>query len=119
MIRTVCYDQLGVTIFTAGQLAYVCGVQPRTTNKWIDAGLVDGSFRLPGSGHRRITREGIEKFLRDQGIPLDRLIDYIEKAKRERDEMRAQRTVARKKSAAKHRLKTAGHKTTNDTTGVA
>lgn len=119
MSRNVCYDQLGVTIFTAGQMAYVCGVQLRTANKWIDAGLVEGAFRLPGSAHRRVTYPGLEKFLRDQGMPLDRLTDYVEKARRERAEMKADRSVRRKKAAKKHKLKIAEDRSANGTAGVA
>lgn len=107
MIRNVCYDQLGVNIFTAGQVAYVCGVQLRTANKWIDAGLLEGSFRLPGSAHRRVPYPGLEKFLRDQGMPLDRLTDYVAKSKQERAEMKVDRSARRKAASVKHKLKVA------------
>lgn len=51
--------------YTSGHLAKLFVVSPRTVNKWIDAGLMPGSYRLPLGIDRRVPREGVMKFLED------------------------------------------------------
>lgn len=60
--------------FTTGQAAKICGVAIRTVQKWLDSGKLKG-FRVPASNHRRITRDTLGRFLRDNGMPLSRLDD--------------------------------------------
>lgn len=59
-------------IFTTGEAAKICGVAPRTVTKWMDAGYLKG-YRLPGGQDRRFLRASLEKFLRENGMPLDAL----------------------------------------------
>jgi len=56
-------------IFSTGKAAKIVGVCPRTLNKWIDTGKLEG-FRIPGSLHRRVTRESLIKFLNSSGMPI-------------------------------------------------
>lgn len=56
--------------FTSGEVADLCGgVSYRTAQKWIDAGLMRG-YRLPGSKDRRVPREELVRFMRENGMPL-------------------------------------------------
>jgi excisionase family DNA binding protein len=59
-------------VFTAGQVAKICNVAPRTVSKWFDSGLLRG-YRIPGSKERRIPREQLIKFLKKHGMPLREL----------------------------------------------
>ena len=59
-------------IYTTGQVSRICQVATSTVNKWFDSGQLKG-FRVPGSRHRRIPRENLAKFLRENGISLERL----------------------------------------------
>ncbi len=54
--------------YTTGAAAKVLKVCPATVRKWTVSGVL-GSYRLPG-GHRRITREEIERFAREYSIPI-------------------------------------------------
>ncbi len=58
--------------FTTGQVAEICHVTIPTVIKWIDSGKLKG-FRLPGSKSRRVTRDDLVQFMRENNIPLDRL----------------------------------------------
>ena len=60
------------TIFTAGEVAKICKVAPRTVFKWFDSGRLRG-YRIPGSQDRRIPREHLIRFLKEHGMPLDGL----------------------------------------------
>lgn len=51
-------------VFTTGEVAQLCMVAPRTVSKWFDCGRLRG-FRIPGSQDRRIPREHLERFLKE------------------------------------------------------
>lgn len=53
------------TVYTASQY---CNVSSKTIINWIDAGHIK-AYRTVG-GHRRIKREDLEYFMRQQGIPI-------------------------------------------------
>src|SRR4051812_22711526 len=59
-------------VFTTGQVAKICQVAPRTVSKWFDSGKLRG-YRIPGSQDRRIPREHLIRFLKDNGMPLGSL----------------------------------------------
>jgi excisionase family DNA binding protein len=59
-------------VFTTGQVAKICQVAPRTVSKWFDSGKLRG-YRIPGSQDRRIPRDHLIKFLKDNGMPLGHL----------------------------------------------
>jgi excisionase family DNA binding protein len=59
-------------VFTTGQVAKLCKVAPRTVCKWFDAGKLRG-YRIPGSQDRRVPRDNLLRFLRENGMPLDDL----------------------------------------------
>ena len=52
-------------VFTTGQVAKICKVAPRTVSKWFDSGRLKG-YRIPGSQDRRIPREYLIRFLKEQ-----------------------------------------------------
>jgi len=57
-------------LFTTGEAAEVCRVSQQTIIRCFDAGRLDG-FRVPGSRFRRIPRQNLIKFMKDNNIPLD------------------------------------------------
>jgi excisionase family DNA binding protein len=59
-------------LFTTGEAAEVCRVSQQTIIRCFDAGRLEG-FRVPGSKFRRIPRQSLVKFMRDNSIPLDTL----------------------------------------------
>jgi len=59
-------------VFTTGEAAEVCQVSQQTIIRCFDAGRLKG-FRVPGSRFRRIPRDELIKFMKDNDIPLDRL----------------------------------------------
>jgi excisionase family DNA binding protein len=59
-------------VFTTGQVAKICQVAPRTVSKWFDSGKLRG-YRIPGSQDRRIPRDQLIRFLRENGMPLGAL----------------------------------------------
>jgi excisionase family DNA binding protein len=59
-------------LFTTGEAADVCKVSQQTIIRCFDAGRVEG-FRVPGSKFRRIPRQSLVKFMKDNNIPLDAL----------------------------------------------
>jgi len=63
-------------VFTTGEVARICRVVPRTVSKWIDAGHLKG-YRLPGSNDRRVPIENLIRFLKERGMPLRGLEDYL------------------------------------------
>ena len=66
-------------VFTTGQVAKICKVDPRTVSKWFDSGRLKG-YRIPGSQDRRIPREYLIKFLKEHGMPLGELAEcYLRK----------------------------------------
>lgn len=60
------------TVFTTGQVAKSCKVAPRTVAKWADSGRLK-HYRIPLSKDRRITRENLIQFLKEEGMPLGEL----------------------------------------------
>ncbi len=60
------------TVFTTGEAAKVCKVSQQTIIRCFDNGQLKG-FRVPGSKFRRIPREMLYKFMKDNGIPTDAL----------------------------------------------
>src|SRR5947207_10901950 len=59
-------------VFTTGQVAKICQVAPRTVSKWFDSGRLKG-YRIPGSQDRRIPRDQLIRFLKENGMPLGAL----------------------------------------------
>ena len=60
------------TVFTTGEAARICKVSQQTIIRCFDSGQLKG-FRVPGSKFRRIPRETLHKFMKDNGIPTDSL----------------------------------------------
>lgn len=59
-------------LFTTGEAAEICNVSQQTIIRCFDAGRLDG-FKIPGSKFRRIPRESLIKFMKDNSIPLDNI----------------------------------------------
>jgi excisionase family DNA binding protein len=55
-------------VFTTFEAAKLCHVSPLSIINWVNAGRL-AAFRTPG-GHRRIRREDLILFMRDNGLPL-------------------------------------------------
>jgi excisionase family DNA binding protein len=68
-------DVQGPRVFTTGQVAKICSVAPRTVQKWFDSGKLRG-YRIPGSQDRRVPREQLIRFLRDNGMPETPVADF-------------------------------------------
>lgn len=60
------------TVFTTGEAAKICKVSQQTIIRCFDSGQLKG-FRVPGSRFRRIPRESLYAFMKDNGIPTDAL----------------------------------------------
>ena len=60
------------TVFTTGEAAKVCKVSQQTIIRCFDSGQLKG-FRVPGSRFRRIPREQLFSFMKENGIPTDAL----------------------------------------------
>src|SRR5438552_4746461 len=60
------------TVFTTGEAAEICKVSQQTIIRCFDSGRLKG-FRVPGSRFRRIPRDALIAFMRDNGIPPDSL----------------------------------------------
>ena len=60
------------TVFTTGEAAEICKVSQQTIIRCFDAGRLKG-FRVPGSRFRRIPRDALLVFMKDNGIPPDAL----------------------------------------------
>jgi excisionase family DNA binding protein len=60
------------TVFTTGEVAEVCKVSQQTVIRCFDSGRLKG-FRVPGSKFRRIPRESLIQFMKENNIPLDQL----------------------------------------------
>ncbi|HVZ94282.1 MAG TPA: response regulator [Phycisphaerales bacterium] len=59
-------------IFTTGEAAEICKVSQQTIIRCFDSGRLTG-FRVPGSRFRRIPREELLRFMRENDIPIDAL----------------------------------------------
>jgi excisionase family DNA binding protein len=62
------------TVFTTGEAAEICKVSQQTIIRCFDSGRLKG-FRVPGSRFRRIPREALLLFMKENGIPADLLND--------------------------------------------
>ncbi|MCA9097608.1 MAG: response regulator [Planctomycetaceae bacterium] len=60
------------TVFTTGEAAKICKVSQQTIIRCFDSGQLKG-FRVPGSRFRRIPRDLLYKFMKENGIPTDAL----------------------------------------------
>ena len=60
------------TVFTTGEAARICKVSQQTIIRCFDNGQLKG-FRVPGSRFRRIPRDCLFRFMKDNGIPTDAL----------------------------------------------
>ena len=60
------------TVFTTGEAAKICKVSQQTIIRCFDNGTLKG-FRVPGSRFRRIPREQLYTFMKENGIPTDAL----------------------------------------------
>jgi excisionase family DNA binding protein len=60
------------TVFTTGEAADICKVSQQTIIRCFDSGRLKG-FRVPGSRFRRIPRDALVAFMKDNGIPTDNL----------------------------------------------
>ncbi len=54
-------------VLRTGDVAKLCRVAARTVTKWIDNGSLKG-FRIPGSAHRRVTRDDFIAFAKAHGM---------------------------------------------------
>jgi excisionase family DNA binding protein len=59
-------------IFTTGDVAEICRISQQTVIRCFDAGRIEG-FRVPGSKFRRIPRQKLIKFMKENDVPLDNL----------------------------------------------
>lgn len=57
-------------LYTTGEAAEICNISQQTIIRCFDSGKLDG-FRVPGSRFRRIPRDKLIKFMKENGIPLD------------------------------------------------
>jgi len=60
------------TVFTTGEAARICKVSQQTIIRCFDNGTLKG-FRVPGSRFRRIPRDLLFQFMKENGIPTDAL----------------------------------------------
>jgi two-component system, OmpR family, response regulator len=59
-------------VYTTGEVAQICKVSQQTVIRCFDSGRLKG-FRVPGSKFRRIPRDCLMQFMKENGIPLDSL----------------------------------------------
>lgn len=59
-------------VFSTGEAAKVCKVSQQTIIRCFDSGKLDG-FYVPGSRFRRIPRESLIKFMKENNIPMSNL----------------------------------------------
>ena len=57
-------------VYTTGEAAEVCKLSQQTIIRCFDSGQLQG-FRVPGSKFRRIPRDLLIRFMKDNNIPLD------------------------------------------------
>jgi len=60
-------------VFTTGDAASICGLSLQTIIRCFDSGRLKG-FRVPGSRFRRIPREDLIAFMRENNILLENLL---------------------------------------------
>ena len=54
-------------LFTTGEAAEICNISQQTIIRCFDSGKLDG-FRIPGSRFRRIPRDNLIKFMKENGF---------------------------------------------------
>ncbi|HUX00567.1 MAG: response regulator [Phycisphaerae bacterium] len=59
-------------VYSTGEAAKVCRVSQQTIIRCFDSGKLEG-FYVPGSRFRRIPRENLMKFMKENNIPLSNL----------------------------------------------
>ncbi|MCG3137548.1 MAG: Chemotaxis response regulator protein-glutamate methylesterase [Phycisphaerae bacterium] len=59
-------------VYTTGEVADICKISQQTVIRCFDSGRLRG-FRVPGSKFRRIPRESLIHFMKENAIPLDNL----------------------------------------------
>ncbi len=59
-------------LFTTGEVAEICKISQQTVIRCFDSGRLEG-FRVPGSKFRRIPRQNLIKFMKENNIALDSL----------------------------------------------
>lgn len=59
-------------LFTTGEAAEICRVSQQTIIRCFDSGRLQG-FRIPGSRFRRIPRQSLIRFMKDNDIPVESL----------------------------------------------
>lgn len=69
---SVMADTRGKQVFTTGEVAQICKVSQQTVIRCFDSGKLHG-FRVPGSRFRRIPRDALITFMKENEIPLDQL----------------------------------------------
>jgi len=60
------------TVYTTGEAAVICKLSQQTIIRCFDSGQLQG-FRVPGSKFRRIPRDALLRFMKENKIPLDGL----------------------------------------------
>lgn len=60
------------SVYTTGEVADICKVSQQTVIRCFDNGKLKG-FRVPGSRFRRIPRDCLLQFMKENKIPLDNL----------------------------------------------
>ncbi len=65
-------------VYSTGEAAKICRVSQQTIIRCFDSGRLKG-FYVPGSRFRRIPRESLVKFMKENGIPLTNLDSDKEK----------------------------------------
>ncbi len=60
------------SVYTTGEVASICKVSQQTVIRCFDSGRLRG-FRVPGSRFRRIPRDNLIRFMKENEIPLDQL----------------------------------------------
>lgn len=63
-------DLAAKLVFTTGEAAAICKVSQQTIIRCFDSGRLKG-FRVPGSRFRRIPRDELIRFMRENDIPTD------------------------------------------------
>ncbi|MBQ9455687.1 MAG: response regulator [Thermoguttaceae bacterium] len=66
------------TVYTTGEAAKICKVSQQTIIRCFDTGQLKG-FRVPGSRFRRIPRDKLIEFMRENSIPTDALESQLRK----------------------------------------
>ena len=59
-------------VYSTGEAANICKISQQTVIRCFDSGKLEG-FRVPGSRFRRIPRESLIKFMKENDIPLNNI----------------------------------------------